>query len=159
MASLGLQDNYVLTAQADRFSVFDLANSEPSAFNPVCGADGKTYGHPCHAGCAGIDVERMGACAGGSCQSSDDCPAGLSCQTGACISRYETCLCPAPLDITSDRRPDEAPFDGVFAHPSGWIVTAGRELYFRDASGEPQTRNSSDGERRTIQPVIKCTTW
>ncbi len=34
----------------------------PQIFNPVCGCDGRTYGNPCEAARAGVNIANMGAC-------------------------------------------------------------------------------------------------
>ena len=44
----------------------------PDIYDPVCGADGRTYGNACEARCAGVE-SRPGECAGPACRVDDDC--------------------------------------------------------------------------------------
>lgn len=55
-------------------------------WQPVCGADGVTYGNDCEAGCAGVDVADEGECAPpDACADNDDCAPGNYCeQDGTC---------------------------------------------------------------------------
>ncbi len=46
---------------------------------PVCGVDGHTYGNPCEARCAGVEVDYRGECRDHACSSARECPDGMVC--------------------------------------------------------------------------------
>jgi len=52
----------------------------PRVWNPVCGADGETYGNTCEAGCAGVDIVGRGECLTNRCLDRAFC--NIYCPTG-----------------------------------------------------------------------------
>ena len=71
----------------------DPCNDCPGVFEPVCGVDGRTYGNPCRAECAGVEVLRPGHCEEpGRCGPERPCPGDLVCRQEHCVE--PDCRCP-----------------------------------------------------------------
>jgi len=51
----------------------------PDLWDPVCGADGRTYSNPCYANANHVRVAHQGECAGEGCASNDACADGDIC--------------------------------------------------------------------------------
>jgi hypothetical protein len=71
----------------------------PTLSDPVCGVDGKTYGNPCEASCAGVAVAYQGSCPDGGadggpplryCDTASDCVFRvMGCCGGSCAARTD----------------------------------------------------------------------
>jgi hypothetical protein len=74
----------------------------PTLSDPVCGVDGKTYGNPCEASCAGVAVAYQGSCPDGG---ADGGPPLRYCDTASdCVFRAAGCCggsCAAKTDPVS----------------------------------------------------------
>ena len=71
----------------------------PAVYEPVCGADGQTYGNACEASVHHVAVDYAGECAP-PCSVDADCASGDLCEANRCV----TVECPvlAPNDISQE---------------------------------------------------------
>ncbi|MBN2495717.1 MAG: hypothetical protein JXR96_14080 [Deltaproteobacteria bacterium] len=71
--------------ESGRCRLADPCDCRRVAYEPVCGADGRTYANTCELACAEVALAHQGACEQ-ECASDADCPAGMVCDaaTGHC---------------------------------------------------------------------------
>jgi hypothetical protein len=119
----------------------------PEVFDPVCGADGKTYPNACVARCAGVEVVHPGECSM-PCRCNGDCPTGDVCRDGGCQPPCEIrCLTPDPV-CGSDGRTYACGLEDAACH--GVTVLHRGEC-------RPVCEQDADCQVGSIcQPVLSC---
>ncbi|GEM_PF-6851440 len=85
-------------------------------YDPVCGADGQTYGNACEAGAHHVAVSYAGECAP-ACQVDTDCDLGNVCEGGRC----EAANCPT---VAEDDFSQEVCGEDGFTYASSCIARA-----------------------------------